>query len=466
MSNNSSPRLSLNMFLCLLFSLAFIYTHGCAMTSSAESPFAGVFDQSRTPAKPVPADRWGSLQPVKILPGSDTTWIRGEPGDNPRYHDLTIVNGYLFTATGQGMEIWSVTDPDRPARIVYADGSSLAPVWGFSDKNFFITSISVPNGNSNVAVTGAEDFGLIVWNTTVKNGAVVHYQDSSVFVRNVYAAGIGTRDFAFALDGKDLRVYDLTAAAGYTKCVQSNGCPGVSKGALASGTSVNAHVSGTGDYVVFRNLAEVKIYNVSSIASSIFLLPVKLSGTLSGFTYLGETEMWEYAGKVFLAIAVGNSSRQGEVWVYDVSCVKNAGSCTLPSPVVYSTPDASNAVPPLNVDASFGANGKPYLYVGTNVIGVASNPVCVGQREYFYDASDVAHMSELTPKVSGKPYWGWYYEPCYGYNAMAPRHARFDGNVLYRASYSFLDSHRLLEESRDDIFEDGFESGDTSRWTP
>ncbi len=412
----------------------------------------GLFEPSRTPARRVPQDRWDFLQPVRLTnkcatcPIADSTSIRGEPGDRPFFHALDIEGNVLFTATGQGMMLYNISNPAAPTQFRFVDASEKAPVWGFTDKNFLLTSISVPAGNSNLAVTGVEDLGIIIWNTTTKNNVEAHYQDSDTFVRNVYATGIGLRDFAFAVDGKDLRLYDMTAASSLAGCHEpAESCPGVSKGILASGSSTSAYVTGVGKYVFYRNLLSLKVFDMSTAASFPGTPPaVKLQANLSGVTAIGEAAMWRQASKFFLALPVGNPARQGELWVYDVSCIASPGGCSgLPSPVTYSTPDASVAVVPLTVDVSFDGSGKPYLYVGTTTITRAANPICVPQREYFFDASDPTNLIELTPKVHPGGYWGWYYEPCFGFNAMAPRHARMKGNVLYRAAFGFLDSHQV-----------------------
>lgn len=481
----------------------------------------GVFVASRTPARTVPPDRWDFLRPVQLsnkcstCPIEDSTGVQGEPGDTPFFHELDIVGNYLFTATGQGMLIYNITDPQRPTRFRYVDASNLLGppdskgCWGFSDKNFFISSISVPKGNSNVAVTGAEDFGVIAWDTSTKNEVTAHYQDCSIFARAVYAAGIGNRDFAFVVGGKNLRLYDLTAAAGYSYCNEpAESCPGVFKGTVASGSSTNAYVTGVGKYVFYRNQVSLKIFDMSTAASFPATSPaVKLQAPLTGVTAVGEATMWKQGSKFYLAFPVGNASHQGELRVYDVSCIATSGGCAgLPSPWTYPTPDASVGVVPLTIDASSDGSGKPYLYVGTTTISRAANPVCVPQREYFFDASDPADLVELTPKVHPDGYWGWYYEPCFGYNSVAPRHAKMKGNVLYRAAYSILDSHQVstdpeprvtaVEADVDEafvcsqvtftaigasgqpplslewridadtlIFNDGFESGTTTAWS-
>jgi len=433
-----------------------------------------VFEPYRTPARSVEASRWGErLQPVTLTGDArrvlgDSTHVDGEPGDTPFWHALAVEGDYLFTATGQGMKLYDISAPTAPIAFGFVDASEEITWWHFTDKNSFITSIGVPEGNSNVVVTGAEDFGFIVWDTSNKGDVGYHYGDSDVYVRYLYVAAIGARAYAFALSGGTVRLYDLTAAAALDSChEQDQSCPGVSKGVVMSGSSASVAIGGTGDFVVYRNLVSISILDASNISSFPGgSPPIKLTGTLSGISGTGETVMWEYGGSHYLAIPV-KVGTAGKLWVYDVSCITNAGACTLPTPTVYST---SSVVAPTTVSVSFGADGKPYLYVGsTQIFGN-----CVPQREYLYDASDPAALVELTPQGHPEGYWGWYYEDCGappqggpGFNAFAPRGGRLGpGDVLYRAGFSILDSHQLLAPPPDPslVFADGFESGDTSAW--
>lgn len=455
-----------------------------AMASAETGSPANVFDPSRTPVRPVPSNRWttGYLQPAHIL--HDSTGVSGEPGDAPFFHELAIVGNYLFTATGQGMMVFDLSNPLRPFAYPYADASKLAPFWAHSDKDFYVTSIAVPSGDHTVTITGAEDFGLLIWDTRSKRDVRVHYQDSGVFVRNVYAASLNGHDVAFVLDGKDLRVYHLDTAQAYRNCLEAYGCPGVYRGNLETGvSSLVSYVSGAGNYLVHRSLTTVSIFDVSNLpavtspphpaslpmksALPPIQAPLKLRSDLPGVTYVGELAMWTYRDKYYLAVAAGNASRQGETRIYDVSCIASSKPCALPAPLaVYSTPDPSNPVPPLTLDVSFYKDGRPFLYVGTSVISSGQPPVCAPQREYLFDMSHPASATEITPKVHPKGYWGWYYEPCDGYNGTAPRHAMLRGSVLYRVANSFLDSHLLTAPPPTvEIFADGFESGSTSAWS-
>lgn len=454
------PRQLIPLAVLLLIALHLPHARASAETGSPTK----VFDPSRTPVRPAPPTHWtgGLLRPSGIL--LDSTGISGEPSDSPFIHELALSGPYLFAATGMGLYTIDVSKP-TPLRYPYADASSLAPIWGHSDKNFFITSVASPPGTSNLVVTGAEDFGLLIWNTANKGNVKIHYQDSDTFVRNVYAATIDRRHFAFAVDGKDLRAYDMTAASSLHRCADPGmRCPAVYLGILESGATTNAYVTGSGRFVVYRNLSRVTIF-AASWADGRLTLTAKLVGQLSDFTYLGELALWSHGGRHYLAVAVGNLARQGEVRIHDVSCIASPGLCALSSPTAYPTPDASSTVPPLTLDVSFNKDGRPYLYIGTSVISSAK-PICTPQREYLFDVNATTRATEITPKVHPSGYWGWYYEPCYGYNYTAPRHALVHGSTLYRAAFGFLDSHLITSPLPTvEIFSDGFESGSTSAWS-
>src|SRR5690349_11420444 len=82
-----------------------------------------------TPARPVPAERWGELQPVdasfvlcsKNTPAfcRDSTkfneFAQERPQEYPWFMSLDIENGYLFTGLAHGLQIWDLrTTPESP----------------------------------------------------------------------------------------------------------------------------------------------------------------------------------------------------------------------------------------------------------------------------------------------------------------------------------------------------------------
>lgn len=487
-------------WVALLLLIAFVlFTLGCMSIKSdvgsvqpppapAAVAKATAFAQSQSPGRPVPEDRWGALRPVlyancselrisKPCMMGDVTRLNPleEPGDRPFYHDLAVGGDYIFTATGQGMRIFKVTDPRRPSPFRYVDaseqvskrtqGTAAGGQWTFTDKNFFLSSISVPGENHNIVATGNEEFGFIAWDTTDKGAVTYRYQDAEPFVRDAYAAPISGREYAITLDNAaTLRVYDLTAIAGLSKCYeQDDSCPGAFVRELARGKGIGGAIAGQGNFVAYRNHLRVQILDFRDVRTT----NVRLDAALSGFTHVGELAIWQDGGSYFLALAAGVGG-DGKTLVYDVGCITGPGRCSLPAPMVYDTPAGAGNALSLTVDFSRSSDGTPYLFVGSTQTGT----VCAPQRSYLFDASDPFALVDLTPRVHPDGYWSWYDEACVGYNRTAPRHAVVQGTTLYRAGYSILDSHsiggpRPIEPpvAPESIFSDGFETGDVSAWS-
>jgi len=216
---------------------------------------------ARTPAVPVPSDRWGTLQPAGIL--GDTTRFEGktEPvrGNVREYHDVDIENGFLFAATGQGLAVFNLLANPTPANPVsyifgYFDGSGSFPVWQHSDKDWYIKEVDAPAGVDSVVALGMEEQGFGVINTANKSGPVVAYQ-GSLDVSRVYAFTSGGTHFAYALERSGGRIhrFSLSAAAGMVKCVETLpavSCPGVYLKDVAGFGAGNRDIQGMGSFVV------------------------------------------------------------------------------------------------------------------------------------------------------------------------------------------------------------------------
>lgn len=360
--------------------------------------------------------------------------------------------------------------------------------WTHSDKDFYITNLDVPAGNDKILVTKADEFGLIVWDTSDRRHLNWHYQDGGSpgrFIVSVYAARLADgRDYAFAVhSGNGLVLYDLTSAAGKTRCLESTfagetGC-GVFEGMLSiPGLNVGNRVGGLDDLVLVRvGSTSVRIYRVTGPVGFGNLTP-RISGTIPGST-AGDAVLWSYGPRVYMA-ALGSEYVAGAVvstlYVYDVSCAK-VSPCGLPSPLAsYDVTDRlSNLSKTTNLSISSGG-ADPYLYVGDEYAGAPGGPTsCETQREYVlalrrFGPATPPSLAELdvTPTTG---YWGWYYQECHvpgqiggpGFNGMRPLRGRVAGGHLFRAAYSFADSHKINLPTA--LFSDGFESGDLSAWS-
>src|SRR5262245_46615745 len=60
----------------------------------------GFFDPAKTPVTQVPSDRWGALQPTKII-GDSSWWNFGQTPNNlhPYWHDVDVENGFVFATS-------------------------------------------------------------------------------------------------------------------------------------------------------------------------------------------------------------------------------------------------------------------------------------------------------------------------------------------------------------------------------
>jgi hypothetical protein len=117
------------------------------------------------------------------------------------------------------------------------------------------------------------------------------------------------------------------------------------------------------------------------------------------------------------------------------------------------------------------SNDRPYLYYGLEGFETEGP-----KAEMLLDLS--SFPSQVTEITDGG---GTYFDACSGFNVdywgdyypgntnglrhVRPRIGKFNGYTFYRAAYGILDVHvRQDVAPPDQIFSDGFESGDTSSW--
>jgi PKD repeat protein len=389
-----------------------------------------------TPAAPVPSDRWATqptLQPAAIL--GDSTRFEGhtEPvrGNVREYHDVDVENGFLFAATGQGMAIYDLQANPLPALPIayifgYFDGSGAFPVWQHSDKDWYIKELDAPAGFDGVVALGMEEQGFGVVNTAIKGAPLVAYQ-GALDVTKVYAFTSGTTHFAYALSGGRLHRFNLSAALGMTKCVETPpavSCPGVYLGEVAGFGTGNVDIQGMGSFAVTSRSGDtggVRIFNIADPAAPALRLEIPGAAQTA--------VLWPQGSSWFLA----RLTQAGQMTIHNVSCI-TGGACAAPPPIVTLAPTPLQLYLKLSLDG-----GRPYIYAGNDDLGT-----CLPQREYLYDLSNPAAPVELTPKVHPAGYWGWYYMNCpTGFNLIGPRRAKVFNGILYRAAYNLLDAHRI-----------------------
>ncbi|MFL6290384.1 MAG: PKD domain-containing protein, partial [Thermoanaerobaculia bacterium] len=409
------------------------------LSLTAGAPAARAFDPAKTPAVPVESARWGSLQPGGIFGDMTGFAFHRDPKQSEPFNfAVDVENGWVFVATGRGLEIFDArTTPDNPQLVGYGYGPNpstqgqggLMPVWYQSDEDFYLQELDAPPGNDNVVAIASYGQGFSIWNTSQKAGPTVHYQDTGVLSTAVYSAYLGNRAYAFAISGTGAYLYDLTEAQTKTKCLDDSfggsfTCGAVYKGRVGT-VSGPVSVHGVGPFVAFGTGRLFEIWNVSTPTS-----PVKV---MTGAQPARGIAMWQEGSSYYLA--AGNF---GKVRIYDVSCIAG-GACNVPPEL--KVLDVPGGQPPLSrVSFSRASGGVPYLYIsGDDTVS------CVPQREYLFNVSNPANPVEISPNVNPGGYWGWYYEACAsGYNWVSPRGAKFSGNYLYRAAYSIGDVHRLV----------------------
>ncbi|HEX2253091.1 MAG TPA: PKD domain-containing protein [Thermoanaerobaculia bacterium] len=414
-----------------------------------------------TPAAQVPATLWGSLQPAGIV--SDSSRYTGQQRSDsnlPIHTYLDIENGHIFVSYFSGFSVWNASGANAgdPQQLSAIDGwrghfAVFAPSGEFKDMIF---GIDAPAGDDSiVAVSGRAPVGVSIWDTTNKSNPKQLYQDHTTrFADQVYAAKIGTRQYAFAADGSSsdsgLHVYDMTAARqhGSNTCTENIGSGvrtcGVYVGKVGSrGVRYVAGVSHNNRHYVATSAAllsprGVEVWDVTNPSS-----PQLVASALNSSITYG-VAMWVQDGRAYLATrteATGKTSEQGHFFELTGSSLQPKATVNLPS--------AGSSVDWKSATYSRSGN-TPFVYFGDNLLCVqgAANSL---RHEALYDVSNASSPKEVSPKATiGHPddpalrvdYWSWYYSTfTKGYSHVAPRVGKFLGTTFYRAASSLFDAH-------------------------
>jgi PKD repeat protein len=397
-------------------------------------------------AVPVPQPRWNSssaLQPDLIL--GDSTYFSGHAdpkvGDTLFWHALDIEGNYLFTATGQGMQVIDLTSPGSPVVRSYIYGwftSGAFPIWNYSDKDWYIKQIDAPEGDPSVVTLGMEDQGFAIVRTTDPGNPVVAYQ-RMVETSRVYAFASGGVKYAYGTGFSNgaVYLYNLSNAANLNRCSEippAVTCGGVFQGQVSAFNNPNPAVSpgwtsmaGTGTFLVTGktgSTGSMAVWNIATPAA-----PTKMLDIAGGTPGVA---IWK-SGSSYYAAKIASTGKQ--LSIYDVSCIAS-GSCPAAPAPIWSATISANLMQHVTASVD-GANS--YLYIGGEDLGS-----CAVQREYIYDVTTPSNPVEITPKIHPDGYWGWYYMGCStGFNLVGPRIGKVRGNKLYRAAMSILDTHKI-----------------------
>lgn len=385
--------------------------------------------------------RWdtsSSLKPGSIL--GDSTSFDGtkdpKNGDTLLWHGLDIekdaTGAYLFSATGQGLQIYNLANPSAPAALGYIYGwisGGAFPSWNYSDKDWYIKHVDAPEGFTNLTALTMEDQGFAIVRTDVKSAPIVAYQ-RLIDTSKVHAFTVGQTHYAYASNG-EVYLFNMSNAASLNRCLEMppvTSCPGVYMGVVPAFGNVSS-LDGTGKFAITSKIGSagnVKIWDLSLPAAPSLLLEIAGSTKAAAIWKLGSSY---FAAKLDLA--------GKQLTIYNVSCIAS-GSCSGAPQVWTGQVSATNGMN--YVTASTDA-GRAYLYLGADDLGS-----CVPQREFIFDVTNPSSPAELTPKIHPDGYWGWYYMGCpdpAGFSLVGPRIGEVYGGYLYRAANTLLDSHLI-----------------------
>lgn len=439
-----------------------------------------------TPAKPAPASLWGALQPTDsvstALPAERDTSNFNEfttPYFSRNwFFSLDVENNWLLAGLAHGIGVWDArTTPEVPTFVAAKLYAPSAPggmpfIPGGESSKIVFGSIDAPAGVDSVAaVAGYNGAGILVFDLTDKAAPRPIYQNSGKTSESVYAARIGSTNYAFLASQVPAGVYtyNLSQAMLNSPTSQTPGCledgtttncSGVRLGSFPNITSETPYyLHGVGNLVTvsFGSSRGFKVYDVSNPASPL-LRAEALTGTPAGYPVYG-VAMWQYAGQTYTAVRVGIKNLGGgnlspeKVEIYNVSCALS-GSC---SPVLVGSLLASTGGQSQYLTASSDAGGKPYLYLGSDGTCGSTSASVVPAREILLDVSNPAAPFDISPSTTtpisalyegvsvtrSVSYWSWYYrEGPSGFNLVAPRVGKFNGDRFYRAARSIMDFHK------------------------
>lgn len=445
--------------------LSFILVLGCVLSSPSQIWAKGCAE-SLGPAVPPPASLWGDMQPGSILVDA-TTWT-GSQLPNTRYQISTAVdieNGWVFQSFYGGFSIWDArTNPATPTRTSIIGGwERNFPSWpSLTEFTQIVFYIDAPEGNDNlVAVAAITPVGITLWDTTTKTAPKALYQDTGKFSYQVYAARIGTRDYAFAADflgDPGLHVYDMTTAKSFNSCIENrtNGevnCPGVYQTRVGP-REATKYVAGLGvgtRHFVAKSGGSgtgtgIRLYDVTNPSQ-----PQLVVQDFQGFNQFGDTHgmaMWTQNGEHYLAARQSKGTTDiGKI--FNITSCLTTGCAGLQNLEVWR----SGALKPYPestywLSAVFSRSGStPFIYFGNH--DTCRQGEAPYQTEYLMDVSNPAAPRDVSPQVHGTDlgvpvdYWSWYYsDTTRGWSHMGPRVAKFNGEYLYRAAATIFDVHK------------------------
>jgi hypothetical protein len=229
-------------------------------------------------------------------------------------------------------------------------------------------------------------------------------------------------------------------------------------GSLPGLTAGAYYLHGVGDLLAVGHGASRGL-NLYSIANPTAPEPraLILDGS-AGYPVYG-VAMWQRAGKTYVGARLGKKNLGGgqlspeELRIFDVTAC-TSGPCT---PLLVGSHPYSTSGGSQYLTVSADASGKPFLYVGSDATCGLNTGTTLSGREFLLDVSDPTAPIDVTPTATlpvtstystgavtkNVSYWSWYErESPSGYNLVAPRAGKFNGDRFYRAGRAILDFHR------------------------
>jgi hypothetical protein len=440
----------------------------------------------------VPPERWtGHFRPDRVL--GDTTWylFNYEPDCNvPFWFDLAVDDHLIVTAAGNAIEVRGLSQPsfDGPT------GELCQPVlgpWRKTDRDFYVTTVVLSQGSDLAALGLLGGMGFVLVDLAQPSSPRVLYQDENpVDVTALDTGVVAGREVVYALaSDRSIAVYDLAEAralrADNQVCYEARGerdcARAIHRGALKDGSGQVLQtiqvLEAVDDAVVIGTPGSpLRLLSVSTIAGPSPGQQLQAQECAQIGQWGWDVELWPSQGNSGSAFTTGILDGQ-QVTLFEVvlsggrestrlSQACSAVTVTLP---VLATPGpmAANGSAVSNDRLRHSRDGvRDYLFVGRSVtLGVGPG------AEYLYDVTDPAAPVLLSADTTSpeavdatqQGYWGWYYpQNPTGFRSAAPRSGVVQGDVLYRAGRSILDSHAVL---RSGVFSDGFETAGVARWS-
>lgn len=435
-----------------------------------------------TPAVSAPPSLWNELRASDVgpLPAErDTTdfnefttlyynrnWFMG----------VDVENGWVIAGLAHGIGIWDArADTDVPTFVTvkrYGPSQSVTFPYiptGEASKIVF-GAVDAPSGTDTLAaIAGYNGAGILVFDLSDKSRPRPIYQNSGKTSEAVYAARLAGTNYAFlgSQTPAGVWIYDMDRALANSPsgqgCRQDDtssptACPGVRIGSLPALPAAGYYLHGVGDLLAVGHGASrgLSVYSVATpTAPEQRALVLNGSG---GYPVYG-VAMWQHGGKTYVGARLGTKNLGGgqlspeQLQIYDVTAC-GAGACT---PLLVGSRPYSTGGGSQYLTASADASGKPFLYLGSDATCGANTSQTLSGREFLLDVADPAVPVDVTPTATlpvtatyttgpvtkNVTYWSWYdRESPSGYNLVAPRSGKFNGDRFYRAARSIFDFHR------------------------